>query len=107
MRLQQDGEPLRYEGLINSNITLLNRSMDLMLHNEEERAQALKVVRRVIAVVGAIEHGQRRHRAAYIDPGLLRCLAAVARAGTAGDGSSNRLARPAIATLAEICKLFY
>lgn len=78
--------------------------MDLMLHNEEERAQALKVVRRVIAVVGANDQGQRRHRAAYIDPGLLRCLAAVARAGSAGDGTSNRLSRPAIATLAEICR---
>ncbi|XP_046960135.1 rapamycin-insensitive companion of mTOR [Vanessa cardui] len=84
---------------------LVIRSMDLMLHNEEERAQALKVVRRVIAVVGAIEQGQRRYRAAYIDQGLLRCLAAVARAGSAGDGSSNRLSRPAIATLAEICVL--
>ncbi|CAH2107437.1 unnamed protein product [Euphydryas editha] len=82
---------------------LVMRSMDLMLHNEEERAEALKVVRRVIAVVVANDQGQRRHRAAYIDPGLLRCLAAVARAGSAGDGSSNRLSRPAIATLAEIC----
>lgn len=76
--------------------------MDLMLRNEEERAQALRVVRRVIGVVGA---GQsRRHRAAYIDHGLLRCLVAVARAGSAGDGTGDRLARPAIATLAEICK---
>lgn len=75
-----------------------------MLHNEEERAQALKVVRRVIAVVGANDQSQRRHRAAYIDPGLLRCLVAVARAGSSGDGTSNRLSRPAIATLAEICK---
>lgn len=73
-----------------------------MLRNEEERAQALRVVRRVIGVVGA---GQsRRHRAAYIDHGLLRCLVAVARAGSAGDGTGDRLARPAIATLAEICK---
>ncbi|XP_061377778.1 rapamycin-insensitive companion of mTOR [Danaus plexippus] len=84
---------------------LVTRSMDLMLRNEEERAQALKVVRRVIAVVGAIEQGTRKHRAAYIDQGLLRCLAAVARAGSAGDGSGDRLSRPAIATLAEICVL--
>ncbi|XP_026328283.1 rapamycin-insensitive companion of mTOR [Hyposmocoma kahamanoa] len=82
---------------------LVMRSMDLMLRNEEERAQALRVVRRVIGVVGA---GQsRRHRAAYIDHGLLRCLVAVARAGSAGDGTGDRLARPAIATLAEICVL--
>ncbi|XP_039749145.1 rapamycin-insensitive companion of mTOR [Pararge aegeria] len=84
---------------------LVIRSMDLMLRNEEERAQALKVVRRVIAVVGAVEQGHRRLRAAYIDQGLLRCLAAVARAGSAGDGSGDRLSRPAIATLAEICVL--
>ncbi|KAJ2946926.1 hypothetical protein O0L34_g16268 [Tuta absoluta] len=82
---------------------LVIRSMDLMVRNEEERAQALRVVRRVIGVVGA---GQaKRHRAAYIDPGLLRCLTAVARAGSAGDGTGDRLARPAIATLAEICVL--
>ncbi|XP_034824961.1 rapamycin-insensitive companion of mTOR [Maniola hyperantus] len=84
---------------------LVIRSMDLMLRNEEERAQALKVVRRVIAVVGAVEQGHRKHRAAFIDQGLLRCLAAVARAGSAGDGSGDRLSRPAIATLAEICVL--
>lgn len=73
-----------------------------MLRNEEERAQALRVVRRVVAVVGAA--GQtRRHRAACVDGGLLRCLYAVARAGSAGDGSGDRLSRPAIATLAEIC----
>ncbi|XP_052738397.1 rapamycin-insensitive companion of mTOR [Bicyclus anynana] len=84
---------------------LVIRSMDLMVRNEEERAQALKVVRRVIAVVGAVEQGHRRFRASYVDQGLLRCLAAVARAGSAGDGSGDRLSRPAIATLAEICVL--
>lgn len=73
-----------------------------MLRNEEERAQALRVVRRVVAVVGAV--GQvRRHRAAFVDSGLLRCLTAVARAGSAGDGPGDRLSKPAIATLAEIC----
>lgn len=73
-----------------------------MLRNEEERAQALRVVRRVVAVVGAA--GQvRRHRAAFVDPGLLRCLTAVARAGIPGDGTGDRLSKPAIATLAEIC----
>ncbi|XP_047986366.1 rapamycin-insensitive companion of mTOR [Leguminivora glycinivorella] len=81
---------------------LVTRSMDLMLRNEEERAQALRVVRRVVAVVGCV--GPRRLRAARVDEGLLRCLAAVARAG-AGDGSPDRLARPAVATLAEICVL--
>ncbi|XP_061709470.1 LOW QUALITY PROTEIN: uncharacterized protein LOC133519480 [Cydia pomonella] len=81
---------------------LVTRSMDLMLRNEEERAQALRVVRRVVAIVGCV--GPRRLRAARVDEGLLRCLAAVARAG-AGDGSPDRLARPAIATLAEICVL--
>ncbi|XP_068630282.1 rapamycin-insensitive companion of mTOR [Battus philenor] len=84
---------------------IVTRSMDLMLRNEEERAQALRVVRRVIAVVGGIEQPLRCHRAAYIDPGLLRCLTAVARAGSAGDGTGDRLSRPAIATLAEICVL--
>ncbi|XP_045493757.1 rapamycin-insensitive companion of mTOR isoform X2 [Colias croceus] len=84
---------------------LVIRSMDLMLRNEEERAQALRVVRRVIAVVGGTEQSMRRHRAAYIEQGLLRCLAAVARAGCAGDGTGDRLSRPAIATLAEICVL--
>lgn len=74
-----------------------------MLRNEEERAQALRVVRRVVAVVGAAGEPMRRHRAAYVDPGLLRCLAAVARAASAGDGTGDRLSRPAIATLAEIC----
>ncbi|XP_049865894.1 rapamycin-insensitive companion of mTOR [Pectinophora gossypiella] len=82
---------------------LVTRSMDLMLRNEEERTQALRVVRRVIGVVGA---GQsRRQRAAFLEHGLLRCLAAVARAGSATDGTGDRLARPAIATLAEICVL--
>lgn len=75
-----------------------------MLRNEEERAQALRVVRRVIAVVGAAEQPLRCHRSAYIDQGLLRCLTAVARAGSAGDGTGDRLSRPAVATLAEICK---
>ncbi|XP_038210519.1 rapamycin-insensitive companion of mTOR-like [Zerene cesonia] len=84
---------------------LVIRSMDLMMRNEEERAQALRVVRRVIAVVGGTEQSMRRHRAAYIEQGLLRCLAAVARAGCAGDGTGDRLSRPAIATLAEICVL--
>ncbi|CAK1553660.1 unnamed protein product [Leptosia nina] len=84
---------------------LVIRSMDLMLRNEEERAQALRVVRRIIAVVGGTEPSIRRHRAAYIEQGLLRCLASVARAGSAGDGSGDRLSRPAIATLAEICVL--
>ncbi|CAH2075234.1 unnamed protein product, partial [Iphiclides podalirius] len=84
---------------------IVTRSMDLMLRNEEERAQALRVVRRVIAVVGALEQPLRYHRAAYIDQGLLRCLTAVARAGSAGDGTGDRLSRPAIATLAEICVL--
>ncbi|KAG7299403.1 hypothetical protein JYU34_016353 [Plutella xylostella] len=79
---------------------LVMRSMDLMLSNEEERAQALRVVRRVIAVAGL--ESSRRHRAAYVEPGLLRCLVAIARAGSAGDGSGDRLARPAVATLAEI-----
>lgn len=77
--------------------------MDLMLRNEEERAQALRVVRRVVAAVGTGAGGQRRLRAARVDPGLLRCLHAVARAGSAGDGTGDRLSRPAIATLAEIC----
>ncbi|XP_041976707.1 rapamycin-insensitive companion of mTOR [Aricia agestis] len=84
---------------------LVVRSMDLMLRNEEERAQALRVVRRIIAVVGAVDQGQSRHRSAYVDQGLLRCLASVARAGSAGDGTGDRLSRPAIATLAEICVL--
>ncbi|XP_045512078.1 rapamycin-insensitive companion of mTOR [Pieris brassicae] len=84
---------------------LIIRSMDLMLRNEEERAQALRVVRRVIAVVGGIDQSMKRYRAAHIDEGLLRCLASVARAGSAGDGSGDRLSRPAIATLAEICVL--
>ncbi|XP_045534255.1 rapamycin-insensitive companion of mTOR [Papilio machaon] len=84
---------------------IVTRSMDLMLRNEEERAQALRVVRRVIAVVGAAEQPLRCHRSAYIDQGLLRCLTAVARAGSAGDGTGDRLSRPAIATLAEICVL--
>ncbi|XP_013141294.1 PREDICTED: rapamycin-insensitive companion of mTOR [Papilio polytes] len=84
---------------------IVTRSMDLMLRNEEERAQALRVVRRVIAVVGAAEQPLRCHRSAYIDQGLLRCLTAVARAGSAGDGTGDRLSRPAVATLAEICVL--
>ncbi|VVC96481.1 unnamed protein product, partial [Leptidea sinapis] len=81
---------------------LMTLSIDLMLRNEEERAQALRVVRRVIAVVGGTEPPVRRYRAAYIEPGLLRCLASVARAGSAVDGAGDRLSRPAIATLAEI-----
>lgn len=84
---------------------LVIRSMDLMLRNEEERAQALRVVRRIVAVVGAAGQPMRRYRAAYVDHGLLRCLAAVARAASAGDGTGDRLSRPAIATLAEICVL--
>ncbi|XP_072940990.1 rapamycin-insensitive companion of mTOR isoform X2 [Epargyreus clarus] len=84
---------------------LVIRSMDLMLRNEEERAQALRVVRRIIAVVGPGDQPYRRHRSAYIDKGLLRCLAAVACSGSEGDGSGDRLSRPAIATLAEICVL--
>ncbi|XP_053602519.1 rapamycin-insensitive companion of mTOR [Plodia interpunctella] len=80
---------------------LVARSMDLMLRNEEERAQALRVVRRIVAVVGA---GPARGRCVFVEPGLLRCLAAVARAGGAGDGA-DRLSRPAVATLAEICVL--
>ncbi|XP_026729335.1 rapamycin-insensitive companion of mTOR [Trichoplusia ni] len=83
---------------------LVIRSMDLMLRNEEERAQALRVVRRVVAVVGAAQ-GARLQRGAFVEHGLLRCLAAVARAASAGDGTGDRLARPAIATLAEICVL--
>ncbi|KAJ8732665.1 hypothetical protein PYW07_015264 [Mythimna separata] len=83
---------------------LVIRSMDLMLRNEEERAQALRVVRRVVAVVGATG-GVRRQRGAFVEHGLLRCLAAVARAASAGDGTGDRLSRPAIATLAEICVL--
>lgn len=74
-----------------------------MLRNEEERAQALRIVRRIIAVVGT-GTASRRYRAAYLEPGLLRCLAAIAKAGNACDGSGDRLARPAIATLAEIGK---
>lgn len=74
-----------------------------MLRNEEERAQALRIVRKIIAVVGGMEQSMRRHRAANIEGGLLRCLASVARAGSAGDGTGDRLSRPAIATLAEIC----
>ncbi|XP_063890175.1 rapamycin-insensitive companion of mTOR [Helicoverpa armigera] len=83
---------------------LVIRSMDLMLRNEEERAQALRVVRRVVAVVGATQ-GTRRQRGAYVEHGLLRCLTAVARAASAGDGTGDRLSRPAVATLAEICVL--
>ena len=76
-----------------------------MLRNEEERAQALRVVRRVVAVVGATG-GVRRQRGAFVEHGLLRCLAAVARATSAGDGTGggDRLSRPAVATLAEICE---
>lgn len=74
-----------------------------MLRNEEERAQALRVVRRVVAIVGSTQ-GVRRQRGAFVEQGLLRCLAAVARAASAGDGTGDRLSRPAIATLAEICK---
>lgn len=82
-----------------------NRSIDLMLRNEEERAQALRVVRRVVAVVGAaVGQSSLRHRAVYVDQGLLRCLIAVTRAGNTGDGTGDRLSRPAIATLAEICE---
>ncbi|KAF9798869.1 hypothetical protein SFRURICE_020433 [Spodoptera frugiperda] len=83
---------------------LVIRSMDLMLRNEEERAQALRVVRRVVAIVGSTQ-GVRRQRGAFVEQGLLRCLAAVARAASAGDGTGDRLSRPAIATLAEICVL--
>ncbi|GBP15175.1 Rapamycin-insensitive companion of mTOR [Eumeta japonica] len=81
--------------------------MDLMLRNEEERAQALRVVRRVIGMVGGAGQVPRRHRGAYVEPGLLRCLVAVARAGSPGDGTGDRLSRPAIATLAEIGKLYF
>ncbi|KAL0840448.1 hypothetical protein ABMA28_015699 [Loxostege sticticalis] len=85
---------------------LVTRSIDLMLRNEEERAQALRVVRRVVAVVGAaVGQSSLRHRAVYVDQGLLRCLIAVTRAGNTGDGTGDRLSRPAIATLAEICVL--
>ncbi|XP_052751154.1 rapamycin-insensitive companion of mTOR [Galleria mellonella] len=84
---------------------LVTRSMDLMLRNEDERAQALRVVRRIVAVVGPAGQVLQQHRGAYIDPGLLRCLAAVARAGNSGDGAGDRLSRPAVATLAEICVL--
>lgn len=80
--------------------------MDLMLRNEEERAQALRVVRRVVAVVGAAQ-GVRLQRGAFVEHGLLRCLAAVARAVSAGEGTGDRLSRPAIATLAEICESDY
>jgi hypothetical protein len=80
------------------------RSIDLMLRNEEERAQALRVVRRVVAVVGAADEYQtQKYRALFVDQGLLRCLIAVTRAGNSGDGTGDRLSRPAIATLAEIC----
>ncbi|XP_059062145.1 rapamycin-insensitive companion of mTOR [Achroia grisella] len=84
---------------------LVTRSMDLMLRNEDERAQALRVVRRIIAVVGPTGQVAQQPRGAYIDQGLLRCLAAVARAGSSGDGAGDRLSRPAVATLAEICVL--
>ncbi|XP_060801043.1 rapamycin-insensitive companion of mTOR [Amyelois transitella] len=83
---------------------LVARSMDLMLRNEEERAQALRVVRRIVAVVGSGEQSVCRARSVFVEPGLLRCLAAVARAGSSGDGA-DRLSRPAVATLAEICVL--
>ncbi|CAH0749763.1 unnamed protein product [Diatraea saccharalis] len=85
---------------------LVTRSIDLMLRNEEERAQALRVIRRVVAVVGAAT-GQptQRYRSLYIDQGLLRCLIAVTRSGNTVDGTGDRLSRPAIAALAEICVL--
>lgn len=78
--------------------------MDIMLRNEEERAQALRVVRRVVAVVGTSTNA-RRHRSVYVDSGLIRCLVSVARAGNANDGTGDRLSRPAIATLAEMGEL--
>ncbi|RVE41299.1 hypothetical protein evm_014048 [Chilo suppressalis] len=85
---------------------LVTRSIDLMLRNEEERAQALRVIRRVVAVVGAaIGQPAQRYRSLYIDQGFLRCLIAVTRSGNTVDGTGDRLSRPAIAALAEICVL--
>ncbi|XP_037299313.1 rapamycin-insensitive companion of mTOR isoform X2 [Manduca sexta] len=71
---------------------LVIRSMELMVRNEEERAQALRVARRAIGAAGATATSGAM--------ALLRCLAALAP-----DPAADRLSRPAAATLAEICVL--
>ncbi|KAI8428632.1 hypothetical protein MSG28_007368 [Choristoneura fumiferana] len=53
---------------------------------------------------GGRARGGRAQRGATVDKGLLRGLAAIARAGT-GEAAPDRLSRPAIATMAEICVL--
>lgn len=62
---------------------LVVRSMEVIIRNEEERAQAMRVARRACTMRAAAA--------------LLRCLAALA-----ADPTADRLSRPAVATLAEI-----
>lgn len=59
--------------------------MEVIIRNEEERAQAMRVARRACTMRAAAA--------------LLRCLAALA-----ADPTADRLSRPAVATLAEISK---
>lgn len=75
-----------------------------MVRNEDERAQALRVVRRIAGAAVGLSKAD----AARPEPALLRCLAALARDpfSLAREAAADRLSRPAAATLAEICQYY-
>lgn len=69
---------------------LVARSLDLLLKNEEERVQALKLVRRMLLIAPDL-----------ISPVIVRCLVALGEC----DRTEDRLIRAVLATLCELAVL--
>lgn len=67
------------------------RSLDILLKNEEERIQALKLIRKMVSISPDL-----------VSPVLVRCLVALADTSMVENSKPDRLVRATLATLSEI-----
>lgn len=70
---------------------LVCRSLDILLKNEEERIQALKLIRKMILISPEL-----------LSPSLVRCLVALGDTSMVENSKPDRIVRACLATLSEI-----
>lgn len=70
---------------------LVCRSLDILLKNEEERIQALKLIRKMISISPEL-----------LSPSLVRCLVALGDTSMIENSKPDRIVRACLATLSEI-----
>ncbi|CRK92792.1 CLUMA_CG006294, isoform A [Clunio marinus] len=70
---------------------LVCRSLDILLKNEEERIQALKLIRKMIMILPDL-----------VSPALVRCLVALVDTSMVENTKPDRIVRACLATLSEL-----